>query len=77
MNTTFNPLTSHVPPSQMKMTGNELNYLDITYRIGYAIFLLPCQIILTKTRPNWFLPSMEMAWGVMTGEFGVKRVVRV
>jgi len=61
----------------MKMTGNELNYLDITYRIGYAIFLLPCQIILTKTRPNWFLPSMEMAWGVMTGKFGVGRVVRM
>jgi ACS family pantothenate transporter-like MFS transporter len=52
----------------MKMTGNELNYLDITFRIGYAIFLLPCQVVLTKTRPNWFLPSMEMAWGVMTGE---------
>jgi hypothetical protein len=43
--------------------------MDIYYRIGYAVFLLPCQIILTKVKPNWWLPSMEMAWGVMTGEY--------
>jgi ACS family pantothenate transporter-like MFS transporter len=52
---------------QLGMTGNELNWMDIYYRIGYAIFLLPCQIILTKVRPNWWLSSMEMAWGLMTG----------
>lgn len=65
----INPLTPSCPTSQLNMTGNELNFLDIYYRIGYAIFLLPCQIILTKVRPNWWLPSMEMAWGLMTGEF--------
>lgn len=42
--------------------------MDIYYRIGYAIFLMPCQIILTKVRPRWWLPSNEMAWGVMTGK---------
>lgn len=41
--------------------------MDIYYRIGYAIFLLPCQIILTKVKPRWWLPSNELAWGVMTG----------
>jgi hypothetical protein len=41
--------------------------MDIYYRIGYAIFLMPCQIILTKVNPRWWMPSNEMAWGVMTG----------
>jgi hypothetical protein len=52
---------------QLKLNSNELNFLDIYYRIGYAIFLLPCQVILTKVKPNWWLPSNEMAWGLMTG----------
>lgn len=52
---------------QLNLNNNELNFLDIYYRIGYAVFLLPCQIILTKVKPNWWLPSNEMAWGIMTG----------
>jgi ACS family pantothenate transporter-like MFS transporter len=65
-----------VLPSQMKMNNNELNFMDIYYRIGYAIFLLPCQIILTKVKPNWWLPSNEMAWGLMTGKCRCEAVVR-
>jgi hypothetical protein len=55
---------------QLKMNNNELNFMDIYYRIGYAIFLMPCQIILTKVNPRWWMPSNEMAWGVMTGTIG-------
>jgi sugar phosphate permease len=62
---------------ELNMTGNELNFLDIYYRIGYAIFLLPCQIILTKVRPNWWLPSMEMAWGLMTALMAAAHDVRM
>lgn len=52
----------------MQMFGNELNYMDTTFRIGYAIFLIPSQLILTKIRPKYWLPPLELAWGVMTGE---------
>ncbi|KAJ9112857.1 hypothetical protein QFC19_000412 [Naganishia cerealis] len=51
---------------EMNMNANELNYLDIYFRIGYAIFLLPCQITLTRVNAKWFLPSCELIWGVMT-----------
>lgn len=59
--------TNAISLLQLKLNNNELNFLDIYYRIGYAIFLLPCQVILTKVKPNWWLPSNEMAWGLMTG----------
>ncbi|KAJ9117379.1 hypothetical protein QFC24_006473 [Naganishia onofrii] len=51
---------------KMDMNNNELNFMDIYFRIGYAVFLLPCQVILTRVRPRWFLPSAELAWGLMT-----------
>lgn len=41
--------------------GNELNYLDTTFRVGYAIFLIPSQIILTKIRPSYWLPGLEVS----------------
>lgn len=30
--------------------GNQLNYLDTFYRVGYALFLIPSQLILTRIR---------------------------
>jgi hypothetical protein len=52
---------------QLNFQGNQLNFLDTYYRIGYAIFLIPSQVILTKIRPNLWLPPLELAWGIMTG----------
>lgn len=51
----------------MKLNGNELNYLNTYFKIGYAIFLIPSQIVLTRVRPSLWLPPLELSWGVMTG----------
>jgi len=60
---------SRIPAhQQLNFQGNQLNFLDTYYRIGYAIFLIPSQVILTKIRPNLWLPPLELAWGIMTGE---------
>lgn len=70
--------------SQMNFQGNELNYLDTLFRVGYALFLIvsklnilidcrhqltrqPSQLILTSVRPKFWLPPLELAWGVLTG----------
>lgn len=53
--------------SKLNFQGNQLNYLDTLFRIGYALFLIPSQLILTRIRPSIWLPGLEMAWGVMTG----------
>ncbi|KAJ9091483.1 hypothetical protein QFC20_007623 [Naganishia adeliensis] len=66
-----------IPLPQLKLNNNELNFLDIYYRIGYAVFLLPCQVILTKVKPNWWLPSNEMAWGLMTALMAAAKSVKM
>lgn len=52
----------------MGFHGNQLNFLDTYYRIGYAIFLIPSQLVLTRIRASLWLPPLELAWGVMTGK---------
>lgn len=41
--------------------------------MGYALFLIPSQLILTRIKPNIWLPSLEIAWGVMTGLMAVAK----
>lgn len=47
--------------------GNELNYFTTYFSVSYCIMLIPSQVIMTWVRPSWWLPSLEIAWGVMTG----------
>jgi hypothetical protein len=37
------------------------------FNIAYCIMLIPSQIIMTYVRPSWWLPSLEVIWGVITG----------
>ncbi|KJK78045.1 hypothetical protein H634G_06628 [Metarhizium anisopliae BRIP 53293] len=47
--------------------GNELNLFTTYFNIAYCIMLIPSQIIMTYVRPSWWLPSLEVIWGVITG----------
>ncbi|KAK8113849.1 Major facilitator superfamily domain- general substrate transporter [Apiospora kogelbergensis] len=47
--------------------GNELNYFEMLFNVGYAIMLIPSQIILTYVRPSYWLSGLEIIWGVITG----------
>lgn len=49
------------------MQGNELNWLGSYFTIGYAVALIPSQIMMLKVRPAVWLASMELIWGVLTG----------
>ncbi|GJN66307.1 allantoate permease [Purpureocillium lilacinum] len=51
----------------LHLYGNELNYFTTYFNIAYCIMLIPSQIILTYVRPSWWLPSLEVIWGVITG----------
>ena len=37
------------------------------FNVGYAIMLIPSQIILTYVRPSYWLSGLEIIWGVITG----------
>ncbi|KAL2205262.1 major facilitator superfamily transporter [Sarocladium strictum] len=47
--------------------GNELNYFTTYFNVGYCIMLIPSQIILTHVRPSYWLPGLELTWGILTG----------
>ncbi|KAJ9627640.1 hypothetical protein H2203_002852 [Taxawa tesnikishii (nom. ined.)] len=51
----------------LDLNGNELNYFTTYFNVAYCIMLIPSQVILTYVRPSFWLPGLEVAWGVMTG----------
>ncbi|OWZ48415.1 hypothetical protein C353_02155 [Cryptococcus neoformans AD1-83a] len=51
---------------ELNLYGNEYNYFTTYFNVGYAIFLIPSQIIITRVRPSLWLPALEACWGVLT-----------
>lgn len=43
--------------------------MDTTYRVGYALFLIPSQLVLAdgRVQARFWLPALECAWGVCVG----------
>lgn len=37
------------------------------FNVAYCVMLIPSQIILTYVRPSYWLPGLEIIWGVLTG----------
>ncbi|KAL7806800.1 major facilitator superfamily domain-containing protein [Trichoderma aethiopicum] len=57
--------------NDLHMTGNEyLTGLTI-YFIGYVLFEIPCNVILKKTSPRLWLPTLTIAWGIVATLLGV------
>lgn len=50
----------------LSLYGNELVEFTIYFSIGYAIFIVPSQLIQTRVRPSLFLPICEIIWGLLT-----------
>lgn len=50
----------------LHMRGNELNLMSTFFTIGYSLGLIPSQIMLTKVKPNYWLPPLECIWGILT-----------
>ncbi|TPX13586.1 uncharacterized protein E0L32_006057 [Thyridium curvatum] len=47
------------------MSGNDYNYLQTMFTVGYCLGNLPSQLIMTKVRPSVWLPSLELIWSVL------------
>ncbi|KAI2627635.1 major facilitator superfamily domain-containing protein [Hypoxylon sp. NC1633] len=50
----------------LSLYGNELVEFTMCFSIGYALFIVPAQIIQTRVRPSIFLPICEIIWGALT-----------
>ncbi|GFZ44834.1 hypothetical protein JCM24511_02560 [Saitozyma sp. JCM 24511] len=50
----------------LNLYGNELNLFTTYFNVGYCIFIIPSQIMITWFRPALYLSSLELIWGVLT-----------
>ncbi|CAL5873068.1 uncharacterized protein PFLUO_LOCUS7337 [Penicillium psychrofluorescens] len=53
------------------MSGDQYLTGLTLYFIGYVLFEIPCNIVLKKTTPRTWLPSLTLVWGVVATLLGV------
>lgn len=55
----------------LDISGNQyLNGLTL-YFVGYVLFEIPCNIVLKRTTPRIWLPTLSLAWGIVATLLGV------
>ncbi|KAJ4296216.1 hypothetical protein N0V90_006261 [Kalmusia sp. IMI 367209] len=57
--------------ADLKMTGNQYLTGLTLYFVGYVLFEIPCNIILKRTTPKFWLPTLTIAWGIVATLMGV------
>ncbi|KAK3328685.1 major facilitator superfamily domain-containing protein [Cercophora scortea] len=55
----------------LKMTGNQYLTGLTLYFVGYVLFEVPCNIILKRTTPRFWLPTLTILWGIVATLMGV------
>lgn len=52
---------------ELNLTGNQYSLFGTFYNIGYLIFEIPSTLIISRPLiARWYVPSMEVAWSVVT-----------
>jgi hypothetical protein len=59
--------------TDLGMTSNQYLTGLTLYFIGYVLFELPCNIVLKRTSPKFWLPTLTIVWGVVATLMGVTR----
>ncbi|KAM5541373.1 hypothetical protein V8D89_004927 [Ganoderma adspersum] len=57
--------------ADLHITGNQYLTSLTLYFIGYVLFEIPCNIILKRTTPRFWLPTLTLIWGVVATLTGV------
>ncbi|KAL6883190.1 major facilitator superfamily domain-containing protein [Trichoderma longibrachiatum] len=50
----------------LDLFGNQLNYMQTCWTVGYVIGQIPSNVLLTRIRPSIWIPSCEVTWAVLT-----------
>ncbi|KAH6611729.1 major facilitator superfamily domain-containing protein [Chaetomium sp. MPI-SDFR-AT-0129] len=53
------------------MTGNQYLTGLTLYFIGYVLFEVPCNIVLKRTTPRFWLPTLTVVWGIVATLMGL------
>ncbi|KAH6889274.1 pantothenate transporter liz1 [Thelonectria olida] len=48
------------------MYGNQLNYMQTCWTVGYVLGEIPSNLMLTRVRPSIWIPCCEVTWSVLT-----------
>lgn len=52
---------------ELNIKGNEYSLFGTFYNIGYLIFEIPSMMLISRPKlTRWYLPTMEVAWSVLT-----------
>ncbi|KAI1453850.1 MFS general substrate transporter [Annulohypoxylon moriforme] len=57
--------------NDVHMTGNQYLTGLTLYFVGYVLFEIPCNIILKRTTPRIWLPTLTIIWGVVATLTGI------
>lgn len=57
--------------TDLRMSGDQYLTGLTLYFIGYVLFEIPCNIVLKKTSPKAWLPTLTLVWGVVATLTGV------
>ncbi|ORY19442.1 MFS nicotinic acid transporter-like protein Tna1 [Clohesyomyces aquaticus] len=57
--------------TDLQMTGNQYLTGLTLYFIGYVLFEIPCNIVLKRTTPKFWLPTLTLVWGIVATLMGV------
>ncbi|EED16168.1 allantoate permease, putative [Talaromyces stipitatus ATCC 10500] len=60
----------------LHFTGADYNLLSTFFIIGYVIGQVPSQMVLTRVRPSYWLPTCELLWSIVTFCFAAVQNVR-
>lgn len=50
----------------LHMEGSELTYASNVFTAGYVISQLPTVILVSKLRPSYVIPTLEVLWAIFT-----------
>ncbi|KAL4904032.1 hypothetical protein BDW74DRAFT_31863 [Aspergillus multicolor] len=51
---------------ELSLYDNEMNYATTAYAVVNIIAIWPCNLLLTRTRPRWIIPFLEIGWTIVT-----------
>ncbi|KAL4969802.1 major facilitator superfamily domain-containing protein [Aspergillus stella-maris] len=50
----------------LNFQGNQYNLLTTFFTCGYLIGQIPSQFLLTRIRPSYYIPTVELLWSIIT-----------
>ncbi|KAM0094670.1 hypothetical protein ACP6JD_001940 [Aspergillus fumigatus] len=56
----IDPLTGY-RKEDLNLYGNQLNYMQTCWTVGYVIGEIPSNLLLTRIRPRYWIPAMEVS----------------